>query len=86
MYILLIKPTHLLGQPRYEVDCTFLAAHGRFMFLTEPAFPTSAVQGCTNAAIAGSKGAAMWVTFVAYMDVGQGREQGAEALQLLGIE
>ena len=41
MSILFDRPTHLSGEPRYEVDCTFLAAHGRFMFLTEPAFPTS---------------------------------------------
>ena len=48
MCILFDRSFHLLGEPHYEVDCTLLAAHGRFMFLTEPAFPTSAVQGCTN--------------------------------------
>jgi len=41
MFILLIKPTHLLGDTHYEVDCTFWVVHGRFMFQTEPAFPTS---------------------------------------------
>ena len=99
MYILFVRLIHLLGDLRYEVDCTFLVAHGRYMFQTEPgrdcscnlsAFPTSmwvtfppprmgkcrrgmdaqerptsAVQGCTNAAIAGRKRAAMWVIFVA---------------------
>jgi hypothetical protein len=41
MSILIVRPIHVLGESRYEVDCTFLAAHGQFMFQTEQAFPTS---------------------------------------------